>query len=117
MPILTNVILSAYCACKLCCGPDASGITARGNPPREGVTIAGPRNISLGTTVLIGRSTYTVEDRTALKYDGRFDIYFRSHQAAKQFGIRRATVIVQPPNGVRGAGCGQRKMTKKGKKK
>ena len=96
MPILTNVILSGYCACRICCGPDAANLTARGNPPREGITIAAPRAIPLGSAITINSHTYTVEDRTAQRYDGRFDIYFRSHAEAKRFGIRRADVLVTP---------------------
>lgn len=117
MPILTNVILSAYCACRICCGPDAANLTAIGTPPKQGIAVAAPRNVPLGSIITINGHRYTAEDRTAARYDGRFDIYFRSHEQAKQFGIRRATVIVQPPNGVRGAGCGQLKSAKKGKKK
>lgn len=113
MPILTNVILSAYCACRICCGPDAANLAAIGTPPRQGITVAAPRNIPLGSIITINGHRYTAEDRTAARYDGRWDIYFRSHKQAKQFGIRRATVTVQPPDGVRGAGCGVRKTTKK----
>lgn len=39
-----------------------------------------------------------VDDRLAKKYDGRFDLYFTSHQAALNFGIRRADVTLTIPN-------------------
>ena len=97
MPILTNALITAYCACRICCGPDAANLTAIGTPPKQGITVAAPRSIPLGSTIIINNHRYTVEDRTAARYDGRFDIYFRSHEQAKQFGIRRATVIVKLP--------------------
>jgi hypothetical protein len=36
--------------------------------------VACPRNIPFGTLVEIRRATYVCEDRTARKYEGRFDI-------------------------------------------
>ena len=36
--------------------------------------MACPRHINLGTTVEIRGTTYVCEDRTALKFNGRFDI-------------------------------------------
>ena len=87
-------ILTAFCACRVCCGPGAVGITASGAKPQTEHTIAGPRSIPLGSTVIIGHRTYRVEDRTALRYDGRFDIYFRTHKEAREFGIRKMTVTI-----------------------
>lgn len=104
MPIISNVVFSAYCACRICCGPDASGITSLGTIPKEGRTIAGPRSIQLQSSVsikiidkrgAITISKRTIEDRTAKKWDGkRWDIYFRDHEAAKRFGIQRGTVTI-----------------------
>lgn len=99
MPIISNVVFSAYCACRICCGPDASGITSLGNSPVQGRTIAAPRNIPLQTNARISVKgyikTYRVEDRTAKKWDGkRWDIYFHDHEAAKKFGIQRGTVTI-----------------------
>ena len=94
--MITNAIITAYCACSICCGPGAKGIAANGKPPVEGLTVAGPRNIPLGTRVRIDGHTYTVTDRTARRYDGRFDIFFRSHSAARRFGIRTNQVEILP---------------------
>ena len=99
MPILSNVVFSAYCACHICCGPDASGITAAGTAPKGNYTIAGPRAFPLGSRVSarMGERTFyfKLEDRTALKWDGkRWDIYFHDHEAAKRFGIQRGTVTI-----------------------
>ena len=87
----TNIItatITAYCACKLCCGPNAKGITANGQRPIQGITIAASRTLPFGTTVIIGDKTFRVQDRLAKRYDNRFDIYFTKHSDAKKFGIK-----------------------------
>ena len=94
---MTNSILAVvtyYCACKVCCGPNASGITASGARVKQGVTIAAPRNIKLGTKVTIDGHKYTVQDRTALRYNGRWDIYVGSHKEALRKGISMKTIYI-----------------------
>lgn len=94
---MTNIIsatITAYCACTICCGPRATGTNAANRRPQQGISIAAPRSIPLGSQVIIGTNTYKVDDRTARKYDGRFDVYFTSHQAAKQFGIKTQQVTI-----------------------
>jgi len=100
--MITNIItatLTAYCACKVCCGPNAQGITAANVKPIQGITIAAPRKYPLRTTtVIINGHTYTVQDRLAKRYDARFDIYFNSHKDALQFGIKhkqKVTIITK----------------------
>jgi len=97
--VFSNVVFSAYCACQICCGPDASGITAIGTAPKEGRTIAGPRSIPLGTSVLVRfgevKKVMRIEDRTARKWDGkRWDIYFKDHDVVRGFGLQKGTVII-----------------------
>lgn len=91
---ITNAIITAYCACTNCCGPNATGLTAAGRPPVQGITIAGPRAFPLGTKVSINGHSYVVQDRTAKRYDGRWDIYFASHKEARNFGRRTNTVTI-----------------------
>lgn len=88
--------VTAYCACTLCCGPHATGLNARGKHPVQGVSVAGPRNIPLGTHVRIEGMTnvFTVDDRTARRFDGRFDLFFNSHKDALKFGRRELTVTI-----------------------
>jgi len=89
--MITNIVvatITAYCACKTCCGPNAKGICANNKPPIQGVTVAGPRVLPLGTTAIIAGHSYTVQDRLAKRYDSRFDIYFAKHSDAKKFGIK-----------------------------
>ena len=98
-----NAIATAYCACVLCCGPTAPNPTASGKWPVEGVTIAAPRSVKLGTRVRVtvpGSSfnhVYTVQDRTAKRFDGRWDIFFNSHQTALKWGKKQVRVEVLAP--------------------
>ena len=97
MALITNSIIAvvtAYCACTKCCGPKASGITAAGTKPVAGRTVAGPRNYPLSSIARIGGKAYTIEDRTAKRFDGRFDIFFRTHREALEFGIQTQRVQV-----------------------
>lgn len=84
--------VTGYCACPICCGRGARGITASGGRPVQGRTVAGPRAVPLGTRVMIGGMPYTVEDRTARRFDGRWDIYFNSHQDAKEHGKKNLKI-------------------------
>jgi len=86
----TNILIAtitAYCACTKC--TKGTGITANGNKPKEGITIAASRSLPMGTIVTTGGHSYIVQDRLAKRYDSRFDIYFDSHEKAKHFGIKR----------------------------
>ena len=90
--MITNIVvatITAYCACKQCCGPNAKGITANGKVPTPNLTIAASRSLPFGTKVVTSYGVYEVQDRLAKRYDSRFDIYFDSHEKAKQFGIKR----------------------------
>ena len=92
---MNTMIVTAYCACTLCCGK-TDGITASGRPVREGKTVAA-NHLPIGTRLYIqGVGWRTVEDRLAVRYTGRIDIYLRSHAAAKRFGKRRLQVTVDP---------------------
>lgn len=94
MPIVSNAIVTAYCACHLCCGL-SGGTTASGSLPREGVTVAGPRGVALGTAVFIpGVGRRSVQDRTTRRFDGRWDVYFKSHAKARAFGKRRLNITI-----------------------
>jgi 3D (Asp-Asp-Asp) domain-containing protein len=92
---MTNAIITAYCACRLCCGPDAAGITACGARPVQGITVAAPRSVPFGTRIWIaGVGWRTAQDRTARRYDGRYDVYFARHADALNFGIRKSRVLI-----------------------
>ncbi len=91
-----NILVTAYCACALCCGADASE-TASGRPPAVGITVAAPRSVPLGTWVTLeipglGWLRRRVDDRTARRFDGRWDVFVHTHREAKLFGIRKGVV-------------------------
>lgn len=93
-----NSIITAYCACTLCCGPGAKGINALGKRPQQGISIAAPRSIPLGTHIKVTvpgaftNKVFIVDDRTAKRFDGRFDLFFASHKEALKFGKREGIV-------------------------
>ena len=93
-PAAHSDTITAYCACSICCGPKARGITADGTRPVQGRTIAAPRSVPLGAKVRVQGlpGIFTVEDRTARRFDGRWDVYFERHQDAKNFGKRKLDV-------------------------
>lgn len=89
----TAATVTAYCACRLCCGKGAKGITASGKPPVQGRTVAASRRIPLGTRIFIeGVGWRVVEDRLSRRYDGRVDVFFSQHADAVKFGKRKLAV-------------------------
>ena len=91
-----KVTVTAYCACYKCCGKHSDGITASGKPARQGVTIAASRKIPFGTRVYIPKLGWrVVQDRLAVRYDSRMDVFFESHQAALEFGKQELVVTIQ----------------------
>lgn len=101
-PILTSLgefKLTAYCACKKCCGKDPSdpryGITAYGYQTTAGRTIAvDPKVIPIGSEVVINGHTYIAEDVGGTIKENRVDIYFNTHQEALEFGVQYAEVFI-----------------------
>jgi len=89
-------IATAYCPCERCCGSGASGITASGARPREGVTIAADWEIlPEGTIIEIEGIGYRlVQDTGSLIKGHRIDIYFDSHEEALEFGVQEVKVRV-----------------------
>jgi len=95
------VEVSAYCneganGCKICCGKWAElNQTASGRAPVAGVTIAAPRRFKLGMKLNIeGVGVRRVDDRLALRYDHRVDLFFSTHKAAREWGAKKLNVEV-----------------------
>ncbi len=86
----TNLLITAYCACHICCGPQSKGIDAIGKKPIQGITTAAPRNIPLGTSIHIEGFTnnFIVQDRYNKNLSDRIDIFFDKHEDAKKFGVK-----------------------------
>lgn len=91
--ILTNVIVTAYCLCHHCCPVRSKGLTASGERPIAGITVAASRSYPLGTKLIYNNHTYTIHDRLARRFDNRVDIYFKSHEEALRFGIKRGQTV------------------------
>lgn len=74
--------LTGYCACSICCGDYADGITYTGTQATEGRTIAvDPNKIPLGSKVLINGNIYIAEDVGGAIKENRIDIYKDNHSA------------------------------------
>ncbi len=93
--IIANAIITAYCHCTQC--TSGLGVTAAGGRPQMGITIAGPRAYALGSICFVGPKRFILQDRTARRFDGRFDIYFARHADALKFGRQTNTVTVITP--------------------
>ena len=97
---MPHALFTAYCLCTaVCCPASSAGLTAAGRPPRAGASIAAPRSVPLGTRVLVKvpgalTNVFVVDDRTARRFDGRWDIYMASHRRALAFGKRTGTVKI-----------------------
>jgi 3D (Asp-Asp-Asp) domain-containing protein len=95
--IIEKATITAYssvesCTTKLC-------IMASGRSAYIGA-IACPREIELGTRVKIADTTYVCEDRTARRFNGRFDIFAgygpKAHRRALVWGIAKLDVEILP---------------------
>lgn len=88
--------LTYYCACPICCGEFANGITATGTTATEGRTIAvDPSVIPYGTQVIINGNVYTAEDCGGAIKGNRIDVYMNSHEAALSQGVGYADVFLK----------------------
>ena len=87
--------ITAYCACKKCCGK-TNGITASGVKAREGITVAADtRKLPFGTNLYIdGVGERTVQDRGGAIKGNKIDIFFNSHQQALKFGVQYKEVFI-----------------------
>lgn len=82
--------VSYYCPCEICCGK-TDGITASGLRAIEGVTVAVPNFIPLGTKIVIDGYEYIAQDRGGyiIALDSntiRVDIFVNSHDKALAMG-------------------------------
>lgn len=86
--------ITAYTKKETC--PDRKCIMANGKEAHIGA-IACPRSLKLGQEVVIDKE-YICSDRTSLKYDGRFDIWFgeteEDYKRALQFGKQLQVKII-----------------------
>lgn len=87
--MITNIltaIVTAYVATGHPC--------ADGKMPQAYQTVALPRCFPLGATVIIDGRRFIGQDRTARRYNGRFDIFMNSRENAIQWGRQVKTITV-----------------------
>ena len=93
--------VTAYCACRKCCGPRAQGITASGkrvsfNGGR--FVAADPKVLKFNTKLVIpgyanGQPVQVIDKGGAIK-GNKLDVFFASHQEARQWGRQKLVVTV-----------------------
>lgn len=91
-----EVDVTHYCACTLCCGENAAGITASGKRVSQGM-VAMSSHYPFGTQIMINGIMYTVEDRggSGIENDiSRVDIYVPDHNEALRLGRFRTTAQI-----------------------
>lgn len=90
-----EVVLTAYSST-----PDQTDgspfITASNTHVRDGIVAA--NFLPFGTKIMIpelfGEKTFVVEDRMHRRFNDRVDIWFPDRWSAKQFGLKKAEIIV-----------------------
>jgi len=92
--------VTAYCPGKCCCGKYADGVTASGHIIRPGdVFVAAPKNIPFGTLLTVpgynNGKPVKVLDRGGAITSGRLDVYFSTHKAALEWGVRNVVVFIK----------------------
>ena len=91
-----EVEVTHYCACRICCGNNADGITASGKHVEPGM-VAMSSYYPFGTQIVINGRLYTVEDRGGSGIENdiyRVDVYVTDHEQARRMGRYRTTATV-----------------------
>ena len=115
---VVRIDATAYCPCGLCCSwtlnkygrpvisagrdrgkPKAVGITASGKRAHPGTIAADTRYYPLGTVIYVPGYGYgVVEDRGGdIRGRHRLDLFFNTHNEARQWGRHRVEAVVFPP--------------------
>lgn len=111
--------VTGYCDCGICCSwerswfglgppvisagpnkgkPKQVGVTASGGKTRPGTIAADTSVLPFGTIVYVPGYGYgRVEDRGGAIKGKRLDLWFSSHEKAKQWGRKRISVKVWRP--------------------
>lgn len=101
-PRLVRMRVTAYCPCDICCGPKAMGITASGRPVAadNGRFVAADPVLAFGTRLLVpgynqGRPVRVLDRGGAIR-GLSLDVYFDSHDRAREWGVRWLPVAILP---------------------
>lgn len=94
-PGLQRIVVTGYCSCPLCCGPNANGLTASGTKAQLGTMAADPNIFPFGTQLNVpGYGDGVVEDTGPRVKGYHIDVWFPSHAAAKAWGTREMYVAL-----------------------
>jgi 3D (Asp-Asp-Asp) domain-containing protein len=93
--------ITAYCPCPICCGKWADRMTASGRPvtTNRGRFVAADTGVlPFGTQVSVpgyhGGQKVPVWDRGCTIKGNRLDVFFPSHQRAKEWGVKYLPVTI-----------------------
>lgn len=91
--------VTAYCPCEKCCGRWADGHTASGYEIQDGDRfVSAPKPIPFGTKFIIPgynqNRPVEVRDRGGEFVAHRLDVYFDTHEEAKEWGVKILKVKV-----------------------
>jgi 3D (Asp-Asp-Asp) domain-containing protein len=95
-----KMMVTAYCACPKCCGPDAIGLTASGKDVsyNSGKFVAADKQFAFGTNLIIpgynDSKPVEVQDRGGAIKGNHLDVFFPTHQEALEWGRRVIDVTV-----------------------
>ena len=88
--------VTAYCPCRVCCGPKAHGITASGSRADHSLLAADPL-IPFGVVIEVpGYGRARVEDRGGAIKGMHLDVLLPTHRQARQWGVQWHRVRVLP---------------------
>jgi 3D (Asp-Asp-Asp) domain-containing protein len=118
-PTVMTLEVTGYCNCGICCSwerrwlglgspvissgpnkgkPKEVGVTASGARARHGTIAADTSVLPFGTIVYVPGYGYgRVEDRGGAIKGGRLDLWFSSHDEAREWGRKRVSVRVWKP--------------------
>ncbi|MBW7989883.1 MAG: hypothetical protein FVQ84_07695 [Planctomycetes bacterium] len=91
--------VTAYCPCEKCCGKSSDKTTASGHKIKRGDTfVAADRKYPFGTEMIVpgynNSKPVKVLDRGYVIVGNRLDVFFDSHQKARQWGVKCLPVKV-----------------------
>ena len=96
-----RMLVTAYCPCKICCGPHAHGITASGRPVSYNggqFVAADTRLLPFNSQVIVpgyaGGAAVPVIDRGGAIVGNHLDVFFPTHEQALQWGRRWVAVTI-----------------------
>jgi 3D (Asp-Asp-Asp) domain-containing protein len=92
--------VTAYCPCTKCCGEWSDGVTSNGHVIKPGdCFVAADSRFAFDTEMLIKgynkSKTVKVFDRGGAIKGNKLDVFFNTHQAALEWGVRYIDVKVR----------------------